>query len=467
MIINSAGLIGPQVPHTQSLLDSIYLNGFAFDASETGTGKTYCAASIARETGRPVVVISPKSVIPAWVKILKLFGVVPSVIVNYEKLGRGNTKWMKWKKLQDPTMPWKEKEKREIPDFRFPKQSLIILDEGHKCKGTDTTNSWMMVSLTLQGYTVLVSSATAASSPLEMKAFGFLTKLHNLYDFTDFCRIHGASWVGRWGALNWDAASEEAKKTMVGLNNYLFNEKKCASRMTREDFGDLFPESQIDANAFDLGDTATTQIQKVYDTMEYELDRLEETTENYSEHVFAIIMKARRHAELCKVPLFVEMIEDLYDEGKSVAVFVNFTDTAIAISNRLSKIKKLKNMIGFVIGGQDEEQRQNEIDSFQSDKKRIIICNIAAGGVGISLHDLNGNFPRTSIISPTWSAQNMVQALGRIWRQGGMSKSYQRIVYAAGCIEEQICSRVSFKVNNINMLNDGDLAEHILWLETQ
>ena len=460
MSINTVGLLPPQFAHTQRLIDSLYLNGFAIDMSETGTGKTYVAAAIIREMNRPAFIVCPKSVIPQWEKILKTFD-LKATIINYEKIGRGNTKHMKWKKIQDLMKPWKEEAKEERPVFMMEPNAIVILDEGHRCKGNDTTNCQMMVSLADQGYKCLVSSATIATTPLEMKAIGFLTGLHKLYNFTDFMRVHGAKWLGKWGAMTFDMASDEAKKGMMLMHEYWFKTKKCASRLTVEDFGKLFPESHIVAEAYDLGDINTSRINSIYDDMEAELAKLEEKSAKYKDHAFAIMMEARRRSELCKVPEFVNMIEELFDEGKSVTVFVNFQDTVDAINKRLSTMKKFKGLIGYIIGGQSEKVRQQDITDFNADKKRILIINIKAGGTGISLHDLNGNFPRASIISPNYSAYELVQALGRIWRQGGLTKSYQRIVFAARSIEEQACRRVQFRLNNLSTLNDADMREGI------
>lgn len=461
MQIDTTGLLEPQFKHVQKLIDSLYLNGHAVDMSETGTGKTYAAAATIREMNRPFAVICPKSVIHQWNNILSAFKLKAVTVINYEKICRGNTKWLKWKKLQDPMQPYNESAKRQLPEFKFDPNTLIVVDEGHKCKGTDTSNSWMLVALKLQGYKVLVSSATVATSPLEMKAFGFMTNLHALYNFRDFCRVHGAELLPQYGAMSFNLASSEAREAMMQLNEYLFDTTKCASRMKVEDFGKQFPESHIVAEAYDLGSNES-KIQAVYDDMEAELAKLEEKAENYSEHIFAVMMEARRKAELCKVPLFVEMVEDLYDEGKSVVLFLNFTDSVDAVVKRLDKMKKFKDQIGYIVGGQSEKARVSDINAFQSDNKRVLVVNIAAGGTGVSLHDLNGKFPRASIISPNWSAYNMRQALGRIWRLEGKTKSYQRIVYAAKCIEENICHRVQHKLACLDTLNDGDLAESLV-----
>ena len=98
MTINSTGLLAPQIPHTKKLIDSLYLNGFAVDTSDTGVGKTYCAAAVIREMNRPAVIICPKTIIHQWEKILKLFGIENAILINYEKLGRGNTPYMKMEK---------------------------------------------------------------------------------------------------------------------------------------------------------------------------------------------------------------------------------------------------------------------------------------------------------------------------------------------------------------------------------
>jgi superfamily II DNA or RNA helicase len=460
MQIDTTGLLEPQYKHVQTLVDSLYLNGHAVDMSETGTGKTYAAAAVIREMNRPFAVICPKSVIHQWEKVLKLFGLKAVTVINFEKLGRGNTKYMDWRKLPDPVRPFQENATTDLPHFKFDNSTLVVVDEGHKCKGNNTSNAWMLVALKLQNYKILISSATVATSPLEMKAFGFLTDLHLLHNFRDFCRMHGAQLMPQYGSFSFNASTPEARDGMMRINEYLFDTTECASRMKVTDFGNSFPESHVVADAYDLG-ANSSKIQSVYDEMEYELARLEETAENYSEHIFAVMMEARRKSELCKVPLFVEMAEDLYDEGKSVVLFVNFTDTVNAIVSRLDKMAKFKGLIGFIVGSQSSKQRVSDIEAFQSDKKRIMVVNIAAGGVGVNLHDLNGKYPRASIISPNWSAYNMRQALGRVWRQGGKTKSYQRIVYASGCIEENICRRVQDKLQSLDTLNDGDLAEHL------
>ena len=444
-------LLPPQREHAVNLLNSLYINGVASDQSETGTGKTYVAAWIAKYLNSPVVIVCPKVVIPSWNKVLSYFGIKAHCLINYEKLIRGNTEHLSFKNDRD--------DGPSDYTINFPKNSLVILDEVHKCKSGSSKNSDFLIKLKMDGYKTLLLSATTATNPLEMKAFGFATTLHNLVNYRQFITNSGA-YTGRFGGYQIDMGSQRTVEAMANIHNQLFNEYKVSSRMTRKMFDKIFPDNHVMAECFDMG-TNTDKINRVYEQMEAELAALEESSVNYSQHHFAIMTKARRMAELLKVPTMVEMIEDWFDEGISPVVFVNFTDTVEAIVKQLSKNRKFDGLIAKIVGGQTDKVRQADIEGFQNDTKRIMIANLAAGNAGVSLHDLNGKFPRASVISPSYSAINLLQALGRIHRAEGKTKCVQKIMFAAGTIEEDACKRVQCKLNNLECLNDGDLTYEV------
>jgi superfamily II DNA or RNA helicase len=137
----------------------------------------------------------------------------------------------------------------------------------------------------------------------------------------------------------------------------------------------------------------------------------------------------------------------------SVVVFLNFTETINAISDRL-------NTRCIFDGKTSDKVRQQNVDDFQSDKSRIILVNISSGGAGLSLHDINGKYPRLSLISPSYSAVLMRQSTGRVWRDSAKSKSIQKIVFVDNTIEENVCKNVKSKLNNLDLLNDGDLISY-------
>ena len=454
MNLNFDGLLEPQKVHSLKLLNSLHVNGFAFDASPTGTGKTYCASWIAKNYGSTVVVLCPKSVQKNWFDTLKSFGIDNPIVMTFERLVRGNTDHYTYdmSAYRNRKNWWKS----EGITVNFPSNSLVIMDEVHKCKGQKSLTGECLVAIKNAGHKLLMLSASAATNVTEMKAFGYATLLHSGYGFYDFCKDNGVAF-NRFGLGTWDANLQKCKEGMVRIHNTLFNSLGCANRMNRKDFGDIFPDNQVIADGFDLGSN-TAKLQAVYNEMEYELMNLDESSMDYSEHHFAIIMKARRQSELLKVPAMVSWIEDMYDEGVSPVVFINFRETLEAIEKRLDSTK-YSGKIAKIIGGQTQKQRDDEIKSFQSDTKRICLVMVAAGSASVSLHDLNGNYPRHTLINPSYSAINTLQALGRCHRANGKTPVIQRFFFASGVeIEDKMRKRVSLRLTNLDSLNDGDLS---------
>jgi SNF2 family DNA or RNA helicase len=165
------------------------------------------------------------------------------------------------------------------------------------------------------------------------------------------------------------------------------------------------------------------------------------------------LLFARMRAELGKTLALIELAREGLAQGHSVVIFINFLYTRAALVELGFKDA------GLISGGQDVEERNSVIDAFQADKCSLIIATIDSGGAGISLHDLTGRHPRLALLCPTWRATTLRQALGRVHRAGGKTKTLQKLVYAAGTIEEAVAERVRNKLSQIDLINDSDLAE--------
>jgi SNF2 family DNA or RNA helicase len=240
-----------------------------------------------------------------------------------------------------------------------------------------------------------------------------------------------------WGAL----AYFGGKKKLAGIHKAM---ESKASRIKIDELGDAFPDNETYAQAYDCGD-----VQGIYDSLTERLAELERSKAKDRPHPMTEILRARQEAELVRVPVLLELAQSLLDEDKSVVVFCNFRNSLDTLS------LELKNC-SMIWGGQREDERQKMIDDFQNNINHVMLCQIQSGGVGVSLHDLNGR-PRSSLICPTYSAIDLKQALGRIHRAGAKSKAIQRIVFAADSIEEKVMRKVRAKLHNIETLNDGDI----------
>ncbi|MEH6949544.1 DEAD/DEAH box helicase [Bacillus sp. JJ634] len=101
------------------------------------------------------------------------------------------------------------------------------------------------------------------------------------------------------------------------------------------------------------------------------------------------------------------LAEDILSENEPLVVFSNYEEV----------IQKFQEKFPFAVrltGKENGEKKQKAIDDFQSGKTNLIVCNVKAGGVGVTL-------TRAKVMLMNdidWTAANMVQAEDRIHRIG-------------------------------------------------
>lgn len=436
-------LHGYQVEHYRTLLAALMNNNSALDASDTGTGKTFVACRVALELGKFPIVICPKAVIPTWNRVAHEMNSPIADAINYESIKTCNNQWLTKKRVNA----------KDHYHFTFDKKRfMLVFDEVQRVKSRTSQNSELLMTAKRQGYTTLSLSATAASNPMDMKALGFSLGLFEERWFYPWLFKHGVK-KNHFNALVFDGKKEHLEK----IHAQIF--PKRGSRMRISEIPG-FPETQIIPESYLL----TAKDQKIIDEEYTGIKRslevvLEKELADEVSHLTKML-RARQRIELLKVPLMFDIARDFLEEGKAVVIFVNFQETL----SQLSRLFFEFDLDAGVIHGNNQSaiERERTVTLFQAGGYRALICNIKAGGVGLSLHDLTGDHPRATIISPTWSAEELKQALGRVHRSGAVSKSIQKIIFAAGTIEERICSNVRKKLDNIELLNDGDLTNEIL-----
>lgn len=430
-----------QITHTDRLETSLRLYRVAIDMSEPGTGKTYCGSALCARMGCPVVVVTTKATVPSWRMVLEKFGVKPLLVTNYEQLTRGKQAVCR--------------KHGTYFEWLLPADALIVFDECQKCKGLKSLNSGLLIAARRQHFRILLCSATAASNPLEMKALGFALGLHALCDFYTWARRHGV--VDGFFGLQFNGEPDALKR----IHESIFPHK--GSRMTIANIPS-FPATMIEATPIETGKAKS--IQRVYDNLKRQMKEAQRHDDRHTLHSLAhnlnarsvtaltIQLRARQEIELLKADAMVAMAKDAVEEGMSVVLLVNFDATIEHLAAALNAHDSI------LRGGQSPTERQRVIDRFQANECPVVIANMQAGGVGVSLHDPKGIRPRLSLISPSFSAQDLRQALGRVHRAGGAA-SVQKILFAADTVEEYTADICASKLANIDLLNDGDLTSSI------
>lgn len=424
-------LFDVQKTHVNKLTNSVKDNNCALDSSETGCGKTLCAIETAKALGLTPIVVCPKAVTSAWKDALAFQECPNGGVYTWEKLRTGNVPDV-LKRKGKKSFLW------TLPKNKF----VIIFDEAHKAKSVRTLNSNMLSTAATQEYKTLILSATIAEDPREMRATGFALGLHNLKNFWAWAQAWGCNF-DTFGALQFP---EKESHRLVELHKLIYPSR--GSRLTRKDLGKHFQECKIVTTPLSFSNTS--KIRKLVTELSGELEIIEERREGDGDEAIALtkILRLRQEIEMLKVPDIVTEIETHRKEGNSVAVFLNFTDSIQAVSIRLTESHR------FIVGGQTQIVRDQAMSDFQSNKSRVILCNTAAGGVGVSLHDIHGGHPRVALISPTYNAKEFKQVLGRVDRVGNKTPSLQHILVAAGTLEVDILKTMMLKIKNLELLHN-------------
>lgn len=130
-----------------------------------------------------------------------------------------------------------------------------------------------------------------------------------------------------------------------------------------------------------------------------------------------------------KIDALIEILDEMGEEPAVV-----FAQSRQLIELAISACEKHKISYARITGGQTAEQREIEKEAFQAGQRRVILCTIAAGGVGITLTRAG-----TAIfLQRSWSMIDNSQAEDRVHRIG--SEIHDKIeiidIISPGTIEE-------------------------------
>ena len=152
----------------------------------------------------------------------------------------------------------------------------------------------------------------------------------------------------------------------------------------------------------------------------------------------------------CKVDALMNDISSGDFGDDSVAVCAVSRQLIELLSAAMTKAKIPH---GLITGAQDEDERQQAVDDFQSGKIKWILFTAQAGGVGITLTAAR----RLVMLQRPWSLVDYKQALDRVHRIG--SEIHDSVVImdyvTEGTIEERVIQVLDSKADNFeNIVHD-------------
>lgn len=478
-----------QLQHLILMINAFVRHLVAIDSSDTGTGKTYVSVALCILLGLRPFVVCPKPVVKTWYHVFDLFGVTPLGIVNYESAKNG--KYYESAAAFDNDVrancPYIDAIKDDDGETDFiwnlPQDAILIFDEAHKGKNAITVNSQFLAS----AKQILKPHAPAHSPRILVLSATITDKVDN---FRTVAYLLGLSQFGKHAFKCWlrslrdgDPEQNLAEK----IHHIVYNDLTgYGSRMKITDIKanhetqDLFKNNDVLAETYLMSPEAEEQIEAAYAEIAEALTALKNKM-IVEDCILTILLRARQRIEMLKIPTIVELAMERLLEDKSVVIFVNFNETIESLFSLLKDFlyENTGSFVTFIHGGQTVEEREYNIKAFQADRSRLMIANVKAGGVGVSLHDLHGNYQRVALHSPGWSSIDFKQALGRIYRADAKTDAIQRIIYCKGrtkeapgpskndCtfggsaggkvgVEELIADNVNKKLRTIEWINNGN-----------
>lgn len=464
----------------------------------TGTGKTFVALGAVKQLGTPrtIIVVPNRGIARQWENAGLHFGLQVSIDMP-EKDWKQGIHVVTYAALRDLQ---RDKEASVNMTESVGKFGLVILDEAHReCmkvqEGGQTAR--LVKDLTDNAGFSIFGTATPFEAPQDCLYLAPL-KLWNTDtrgSFQRWAEDHGSKWINkqkitRRGLINtqsvkFHGTNEGRTKDMLRIRAEIIGSGKGVFRELKADkkLSTSFKSVPLSGSYGDVVDRGIKALATLPPGGVFGMAR-------------AGLVK--RLLDYAKIDSAVEAAADAINRGRKVALFasnvsafrfdhVEKEDSLSSLGNVAHQIKtafanaglsgelpspmklladKLQQRLGSLkkielYSGQVSEGKRSQIQSdFQAGNVDALISTIAAGGTGLSLHDQQGDAPRTQInLSLPWSGKDFQQLIGRTYRRGVKSDTEHVFLFAQHADEQRLAAIVAGKVQRMGAGVHGIVAD--------
>ncbi|MBV4552822.1 DEAD/DEAH box helicase [Pseudomonas sp. SWRI102] len=404
-------------------------------ADDMGLGKTLqtlahiLSEKIAGRLDRPCMVVMPTSLIPNWLDEASHFTPQLKVLALY---GAGRKKHFERLADYDLILTTYALLPKDVERLKAQPLHVLILDEAQYIK--NPTSKAAQAARELNARQRLCLSGT----PLE----NHLGELWSLFHFL----LPG--WLGDVKSFNRDyRVPIEKRHSDVRLQHLNGRIKPFLLRRTKEQVATELPPKTEIIHWVELSDAQ----RDVYETMRLAMDkkvRDEITRKGVARSQIIILEALLKLRQVCcdlrlindatlpvrgstsgKLDSLMEMLEELFEEGRRVLLFSQFTSMLALIEEELKK----RGVDYAILTGQTRDRR-TPVKEFQSGKRQIFLISLKAGGVGLNLTEAD------TVIhyDPWWNPATENQATDRAYRIGQEKPVFVYKLIARGTVEEKI-----------------------------
>ena len=417
----------------------MFLRDFRFGgilADDMGLGKTIQTLSLllrlkeGRKLKKPVLIIVPTSLLGNWKAEIEKFTPNLTYISIY-----GNDRGSLFRQMEKYNIVFTTYNLivRDYEIYKNKEFEYIILDEAQKIKNPNT-KATQIIKLLKSDYKLALSG-----TPIE----NHLGELWSIFSF---------AMPGFLGGLKTfkKAFQNPIEKERDFDKQQLLNKKinPFILRRTKEKVLDELPEkmeivkyAEFDEKEMKLYESIRIVMdKKVRDAISQNglaksqilvLDALLKLRQVCCHPSLLKIEEAKKIKSSSKLDMFLELVDELLEEGRKILVFSQFTTMIKIIEDEFEK----RDISYSTLTG-STKNRDAVIDDFKSGKSNVFLISLKAGGVGLNLTEAD------TVIhyDPWWNKAVQNQATDRAYRLGQDKNVFVYKLVVKNSIEEKILS---------------------------
>ncbi len=418
-------------------------------ADDMGLGKTR-QAIVAMEVGAPdgkVLVVCPASLKLNWKREIQMVDASAEVeVLGIDKEANRDPRWV----IVNYDILRKHAERLHAVEW-----SGVILDEAHFIKNASQRTNHCLKLLGVQAdahapvigpeFVFLLTGTPMTNRPKDLFNLLRCVGHPSARSFLSFAKRYCDAYRNDYGWVTTGASNLEELNLLM---------KEVSIRRKKEEVLELPPKIRSWVPVDISGSKAAFNAVERFLTWYAGTDPSQPNDTEF----LVRLMKVRTALHKAKQGAVGERIRDVVTSGEKVVVFTCFSD-GIERHKR-----KLGDSAVTITGADTPEQRMAAVDRFQKDDTvKVALCNIIAGGVGITLT------AGTHVIFQDldWVPANHAQAEDRCYRLGQVSRVTVEYFLAAGTLDGYISELLEQKMKLIAAVEAEELPDGSILAEIQ
>lgn len=455
------------------------------EADDTGIGKTLTGLLGASEAAKAkgftsqhkakLLIMTVNNSLPNWRNTIERSGIdnLEILLLNYEQNN----------KLLVPPSSAANAKKKSTKNRRISSQGsplihwdFIICDESQKIKNVTSQRTQAFQQIAEYSHNaqhapfIIWMSATVAQTPLEAAYLSPLIgqavkknlTINSWFEWLQDNDFHvtktksgGWKWIKPKSPEDTQALREQ-EEDLARLSSILFSPKAPSIRRLAKDIAG-WPEQNRIGLPVELTLNAKARYKTLWTEFRKEMSLIPRGKN--PQGALAVQLRFAQKASFLRTDQTVELIQDMLEQGKQVAVSLRFIESLDAIKRELER----KNIPVAEFSGRNVKTREQERLAFQKGKAPVILFTVTES---VSFHAKESLRDGTTgsanervlfIHDMRYSAMDLKQITGRTHRDGQNCIAY--LLYSEGTVEETIAETMLLKLKNMTILSGDDESE--------